>query len=667
MFRFSQSKHPNFLKVYYSAQDLLNDIPIIKRRRLLRRYLKVLKYFSFGLIFFFLSLAIIFGGEALIVKQVYVEALAGKKNLERSVESVKTEKFLEAIESAQIAQNDFHASLIDLEKARQNLVVSRVPVLRGQFESAGHLLSAAEILAKTVERGASLADDMEGLLGEGKKLSFSKFTPEERERILKRIYISGPELIFIKDDLETALINLEQIDARGLLFPFSDKIIELKTKIKTGEKLLAEIIPLSKIMPRLAGYPDKTAYLIVLQNNDELRPTGGFIGTYGILELRAGDITRLDTHDIYHMDMPVKDKIDVVPPEPIRKYLNDKWYMRDANWSPDWPTSAEKILWFYKMEDGLLPPKDQINNFKGEFNGVIAITPDLVTDLLKIIGSVNIGGQEYDSDNFTDILQYKVEKGYVQLGVPSWQRKEVISDIVKELKIKLFDLPSDRWGEILEVFGNSATKKDVIVYMKDRELENEIKDRGWGGEIRKNDKDYLMVVDANLGALKTDAVIKRNIDYKVEQRADGLFAKLTLNYAHRGEKNWKIDKYKTYTRIYVPYGSRLISVNGGRDKADTGNESGKTYFGIFLTVDPGKITNFYLEYELPERLAFQGQYELYAQKQPGKYVEDLVVDLSLGKGVKSYSPTGFYVDKKEDGAIKWETDLNNDKVFKINF
>jgi len=627
----------------------------------MRKIFKSIRYFSYGILAVFLAVILIFGSQILNFGGIYKKSISGKNNLEHALFLAKEENFQEAAIFAREAQADFKFGIDSVREIKDGFFVSRIKIVKSQMEDAEHLLDTAFVLSRALEQGIIFGGEIQDLLGDNRKMSFSQFSREEKRSVLGRIYESAPELIAVKKNLDLAHDNLDKVSYRGIFFPLRGKLAELGEKIGLAQGILEKAVPLSRVLPHLAGYPEKTSQLVILQNSDELRPTGGFIGTYGILETEHGDILRFDTHDIYHMDMPVKDKINVAPPEPIKKYLVPKWYMRDANWSPDWPTSAEKILWFYKEEDKLLPAKDQINDFTGEFDGVIGITPEFITGLLEITGPIVIENQEYNSENFTKLLEYRVEKGYVQLGVPSWERKEVIGEISKEMKIRLLDLPSSRWQELIDVMGAHILKKDILIYSRDAELQNILKERKWTGDIVEAEGDYLMVIDANMGALKTDAVIKRNMNYAVEQQPGGMISKLQINYAHTGGRDWRTSAYKTYTRIYVPEGSKLINSHGAAD-VTVGNESGKTYFGAYITVEPGKIKNAYFEYVLPDRLN-DSDYELYMQKQPGRDTDELTIDVNLSDEVKSYSPAGFFANKNSNRVV-WQTDLKMDRVFR---
>ena len=162
--------------------------------------------------------------------------------------------------------------------------------------------------------------------------------------------------------------------------------------------------------------------------------------------------------------------------------------------------------------------------------------------------------------------------------------------------------------------------------------------------------------------------MSRSVNYKITEGVSGLFSKLTLNYVHSGKPDWKTGVYKSYTRVYAPLNSRLIEISGHQSReVDQGEEAGKTWFGFYLTVEPGKINNITLEYKLPPSVMLNNNYSLYIQKQPGKELNYLSVDLSFKNGIKSYSPTSLSARKVEPARLKWEGDLNIDRSFYVNF
>ena len=664
MFYFSKSKHLNFAKLHQEFYNLTGLILPIKKRRRLRMIYKILKYFCLATCALFLFFLILSAAEIISLKQIYDQALSGKLNLDQAVVLAGRNDFSQAVVLAKAAENNFNFSLIRLEQFKKNYFINYSPYALSQLNQAQSLLVSVKFLSQAVVGAADFGQSLKALLSGEKKITFSKLNPEAKRGLIRKIFESAPELNGIKADLDLAYINLEQVKVSGILYLLNDKINQVKRQINEASLILKKAVPLSQLLPALAGYPGQADYLVVLPNNDELRPSGGFLGTYGILRIKDGEILSFNTDDIYHLDMPAQAKMNLETPLPIKKYLNDKWYLRDANWSPDWPTAAIKIDWFYRLETKLAGAA----NLPQAFNGVIAITPKLIIDFLRITGPVSVEGQIYDQNNFQDLLEYRVEKGFIELGVSRWQRKAVIGEIVKKLKIKIFDLPPDKWTKIINSAIDNLTAKNLMFYLADNHLENIAVENGWAGEIKNYYGDYLLVVDANLAALKTDAVMSRSLEYKVSQSVNGLFAKLILNYAHNGRPDWKTSAYKSYTRVYAPLGSQLIKINGyTSEQIDIGQEAGKTWFGFYFTVEPGKIKNLIIEYKLPPEVMLNNNYGLYLQKQPGKEFDYLAVDLSFKNGITSYNPASLSMRKVSPSRLRWEGDLNIDRIFEIKF
>ena len=628
---------------------------------------KALKFFIITTSVFLLFFVVVFFGTFLHLKNIYSHTIIAKENLEAVPELLKFKDFATARTKAGIAQDNFEESVLALENIQNNFLFSKIETSNNILRDVSFILSAGLNLSKASVRISDLALHLDELLGSDINNSFESLDRNKKRKLLQVAYESSPEFHGIKANIDLSIDSLSRINPNGIFFPVKDQLGLLKENIEEVSSLMNKILPISEMLPKLAGYPSPANYLIVLQNSDELRPTGGFIGTYGILQVDSGEIERLDTHDIYHLDMPVKDKVNVAPPEPIKKYLVDKWYMRDSNWSPDWSESAQKINWFYDLENSKFPKPD-INNFVG----VIGITPEFVTDLLSFIGPLEVNGETYTKDNFVDLLQYKVEKGYVHLGVPSWHRKEEVGDILAKLKKELLSMPTDKLSEIVNLVDNNLARKNILFYFDDLAIQEVSKNSNFAGEIKQTDSDFVMVVDANMGAYKTDAVMGKSIEYSLDQGINGLFAKLKINYSHRGSFDWKTTRYRSYTRIYVPKGSQLIKSWGGdKEQVDVYDEGDKTVFAGFISIEPGKINNIYLEYKLPDRINIQAiaqkEYSLYFQKQAGAKIEELKLSLNFDNIIKSYKPTGFFVDNKEGEKIKWSADLETDREFKVKF
>lgn len=423
-------------------------------------------------------------------------------------------------------------------------------------------------------------------------------------------------------------------------------------------------------------------YLFILQNSDEMRPTGGFIGTYGLITVEAGRVTNFFTDDVYNLDQLAPKQTRPSAPEPIRKYLEQPyWYLRDANWSPDFPTSAKQILKFYE-EEAEFQPKNTIHDPRSAIHdniaGVIAIDPEAIRPLLKLVGPIEAGGQIFNADNLTDLLEYEVEIGFESKGISPTQRKEIISELGYKLIAKVMDLPLARRAEVVSMIQSAFNEKHILAYARDAEVQATLESQGWSGSIKNAPLDYFAVFDANMFAMKTDPYVQRNIFYNARKKGEALIGELEIVYTYpKAGPAWKTKGYRTWTRVYVPKGSILQKAYGAMEdeqsrqpgKVVIDQEFEKTVFGAFVALQVGEEKHLKFIYRLPNYInqaVILGNYELFAQKQPGTLGHNLTITLDIGKVAKQWTPSGAGV-RQEGSRLIWKTNLQEDLKFSVKF
>lgn len=355
-------------------------------------------------------------------------------------------------------------------------------------------------------------------------------------------------------------------------------------------------------------------FFLMLQNNYELRPGGGFLGQYAILKVRDGKIVSFTFEDANLLDQRIKDAgIKVTPPWPLTRYAQIKrWMLRDSNFSPDFPTNAAKAEYFYRLGGG----REQID-------GVIAINADVLNHVIGVVGPITIPGfGTYTAENAAIDLEEDVEKLYLGENVTAEQkqnRKNVMKTLSAEIVGRI-----DSLGDVqkLATLGLEELRdKNVQLFFKDAELQKQIESVHWDGSVTKEwDKDYLMIVDANLGALKSDYYIRRSLDYTVDFTGATPTATVRYTYDHTATQgNWRTSDYHTYTRILAPSGSKYIDqsrVKTGGVSSQESEEWNKTVFGYKVDALIGTTLPTGISYELPRHITADG-YELLIQKQSG--------------------------------------------------
>ncbi|KKQ52529.1 MAG: hypothetical protein US70_C0008G0016 [Parcubacteria group bacterium GW2011_GWD2_38_11] len=383
---------------------------------------------------------------------------------------------------------------------------------------------------------------------------------------------------------------------------------------------------------------DKEKTLLVLfQNNMEIRPGGGFIGAFGVVKLKNGKVVSMETYDLSNFDMLVANIL--TPPYPILEILKvNAWKMRDSNFSPDFAVNAKKAEEFYHMGQG-----------QENFDGVIAVTANVLSSILKITGPISIDGYPgtYNSENAILSLEYQVEKAFEQQGIDRGERKLVMSDLANEIEKRVFSFTVLQKIELAKILLEDLNKKDIQLYFKDANLQKRIEDANWAGAVDSTwEKDYLMTVDANLGSFKSDYYVKRSIDYIVDLSKDIPTAKLKITYEHTAkQKDWMTRDYTDYLRVYVPENSWLIAQNNF-DDTKFGSEFGKKYFGSIVRVPIGTSKTVEINYALPQ--SFRYDYELKIQKQAG--LND--------------TPINFHLIKSDGSRKDFSGIINSDIIFK---
>jgi hypothetical protein len=324
---------------------------------------------------------------------------------------------------------------------------------------------------------------------------------------------------------------------------------------------------------------------------------------------------------------------------------------------------------------------DQLIPYEKDIFGVIAVTPEILGGLLKLTGPVVASDMVFTESNYQEQLELMVGKLYQELDIPISQRKGIIKQLADQIKVKLLTLPLSKLPDVLDIAFAAMDQKQVLLYVKDPEVQQLIFERGWAGEIKQVDGDYLMVVDSNMASLKTDQFVKRHINYSLSWRNDDLIGRVEINYQNNADFTWKSTRLRTYTRIFVPLGSELINSSGAMEndkikdpqmqagQVESGSEFDKTYFGAFISIEPHEKGTLVFEYKLPSKIKDQirinNGYKLLVQKQPG-VMPDLTLDLRFGKNIKSANPAE---PEKEwfNNSYNNNLALDKDKDIIVNF
>lgn len=612
------------------------------------------------------------GITILLLRSAVRDAMTVQKDIAQAKQALVARDFGQAGQYLRTASVQLQAIKKDLRRVSYLQIV---PWVSPRYKAGRALVDAGGNAFGALAQVAQEISAVQYILKKNGTVKIGALAREERQKILASVENAVPPL---------KQARLALTHAQGLALG-NPRLSLISVMTEQVGQFLDQGLPLLEVLPRILGVDEPKTYLFVLQNSDEMRPTGGFIGTYGLITLDAGHITNFFTDDVYNLDRLAPPARRPKAPAQLARYLQQPaWYLRDANWDPDFPTTAQKILQFYKEEKpAQTPPVAEFQSGKGEkekIDGVLAIMPEAIRPLLRLTGPITIAGQTFTAENLTDVLEYEVEIGFEKKGIPRPQRKEIVAKLGHELISKTLALPPEKWGEALRLVREALDEKHILTYSTDSTLEQMLSLHQWSGDLAAAPQDSLAVFDANLFSLKTDPYISRSIFYRISRGVGGeLIGDLELVYTYpKSGPSWKTKGYRTWTRVYVPEGSILSSASGAMDE-EKSNQSGRvevqkehshTVFGAFLAVQVGETRRLRFTYRLPEyvarRVEQEGVYELLVQKQAGTVGHNLTIAIDLDKVPRIWGPRGLGVARDEN-SVTWQSSLRRNQQFRVEF
>lgn len=539
--------------------------------------------------------------------QIISSSQAGLGALENGTNAALINNIAGATESFSQATKHFNQAQKTIEQfgLTTDLLLSIMPLAQKDYQNGKRLLKTGEEISIA---GARIA---EGFNAIGNNLD---------PALTARLALLSTYLNSALPHLEKAEILLKQVDPESLPDEYRPTLFELQTNLPLLIGSLREYVEFSDLLAIILGGEGTKSYLVIFQNNTEIRPTGGFMGSFAEIDLHNGEIVRLNIPGggTYDLQGGLRDQI--IAPEPLQ-LLKARWEFQDTNWFADFPTSARKILEFYTNAGG------------GSLDGVIAINATYIADLIGLLGSVEM--PEYNriinQENFIFEAQKIVELEYDK---EENKPKAFIGDLAPILLERAITKTGDDFLQILDFANHGLTERHLQIFFTNDELQRKILNKGWGGQIKWTNGDYLMVVDTNLGGGKTDGVISQQIDLKIKIDRTGIITNtVTINRTHQGIPNNLFNGVNNvdYLRLYVPKGSELLFADGfsipdqslfetpdsswlmdsdlyysqaGKiTDPDTGTdifeESGKTVFGNWVQTKPGTTSTVSFTYRLP--------------------------------------------------------------------
>jgi uncharacterized protein DUF4012 len=575
-------------------------------------------------------------------------AMMVTKNIQASMEAIKN-KDLDGTEvNLKLAQDN-----LDLVNNKFKLVswVRFIPVFGGYIKDAHHALNAADIGFETAIILLEAVKPYVDVLGfTGADIELQAQSAEEKILfIIETLDKISPQLEEVTGkvaliEAEISAINPQRYPVSIKGSPVRGQLVTIQQSLSSSKESLANIKPLLALLPRLLGQPDEQHYLLIFQNEAEIRGSGGFLTAYAILRAQQGKITPLLSQDIYELDNLFGNREPA--PEPILKYLPlvSSWHLRDMNISPDLKVSMDTFIPNYK--------KVAANT---DFDGIIAMDTNILVDLLKVLGKVGVANWgEYSAEIVPECncpqVVYKMEDYATRpTHYIKENRKGMIGPLMHSILLNVMGSPKKIWPQFIEIGLKNIQEKHLMFYFPDdEEMQQVAESFNAAGRIKDYDYDYFHLNDTNFAGAKSNMYVKQDIDQEIEISGDGTITKtVTITYTNpEPPDDCNLESgglclnglLRDWVRIYVPEGSELIEVLGSDIDQNTFNELNKTVIEAFIELRPESKTKLIVKYKLPFKLQSGDAYKMLIQKQPG--AKNHHYTISLGNQVEEFDLDG---------------------------
>jgi hypothetical protein len=573
-----------------------------------------------------------------------------------------TKTFATALQQS-ISDKDLAQSKLELNNIKQQLTLidnkfkklsylKLIPIANNYYHDGQNLIKIGNDALETGDIVIQAIEPYQDFLGlKGAATSSAKTTEDRISFLTESIESLLPHLDLIDTKVTEINTLINQIDInrypetfRGI--PLRSDFNQIVESLDQAKKIISDGKPILSKTSWLLGKDKTRNYLVIFQNDGELRPSGGFWTAYTTIKVNNGKITPGSSSNIYDLD----DKISSTTPAPrlIKSYHINVPYLnlRDSNLSPDFPTDAQIFLDGYYKAMGK----------KTVFDAVIALDTNVLVDIVKVLGKLDTAVGTFTTDpdprcNGCPKIIYDLEwiagrpRNYIELD-----RKGFLGPLMHALLANAMGSEKSKMAPLAQAFFNNIYQKHIMFYFTDPEVEKAAESANIAGHIVQTDAntDYFHLNDANFASAKSNIFITQKIKHEISSKDGQVEHKISITYTNPAKaSNCNLEKgdlclnaptYRNLFRFYVPTGSQMIKMTGSEVEPLKYEELGKQVFeGFYGNKYPlYAMSNTKISIQYISPVKADKNYVLYLQKQPGTKAVEYEIDANGRKETFSW-------------------------------
>lgn len=375
----------------------------------------------------------------------------------------------------------------------------------------------------------------------------------ESLRITKLISNNSGDIASFMHHVYSSLVWLQKVEGLGdqekqkTVDSISIKGTDIYAKIDTLYKNLS-------VFMEIIWEKKEKQYLIVLQNNDEIRPTGGFMGSMAIVTINNGKLLDINFQDVYQLERKIDQTGYRYPEAPnALSELIKRLKFRDANFFTDFSKNSNMI-------------QKQLQEINLNIDAIVYMNQWIILDLLKTTPGIEWSGETITHKNFSELMSILVE--------------------AKISKKATLDTPKQTLFHFAEVFIETMKREKkyieylniVYKHMKNRDLfihsftpqENSLFWKLWvSGRVEySQNTDFVYPIFTSIGWNKTDRYI--DIEYNktsVENKNCSIDTNIHISRFHRFSPQDETRITGVLYKYNIPNKKKLLEIQWKADNS----------------------------------------------------------------------------------------------------
>lgn len=437
----------------------------------------------------------------------------------------------------------------------------------------------------------------------------------------------------------------------------------IKEKVIKAQKLTAEYPALSaqlkdtlSVLPTLLGSEAPASYLIVYQNEKEMRASGGLLSAYGNLVIDKGelgdDISATDMWDLegytsWTLGRDVGYR-NIYGQNALMNFGCGASYLRaqDSGIYPDLHLVMDMFKDYYDIANKANPKK-----YPG-YQHIVILNTFFASDIISLVEPLEVEGQTITSENAAKVIFGETSAQPLNPAI----RKEFIGKVATALKDKFNELSAADFPRIVQMLIRTMQEKNIAFYSKVPEVQAYFDQWGVSGRIEKEFAgDYFHLNEAQNCSLKSNFYVYDTVTQNIKINDTGNISKdIAVDWVNEKvydpEEPYIISnsfmfRYRAWVRVFMPQGSKVTKTNGYEkslyfyqpveyfDQKMQKEISDNVIIWDHRRLtqwDPIKRWNLSVSYSLPDTLRYSEQdgYRMLLQKHPGKKAERYIININ---------------------------------------